>query len=47
MLWTASVLIAGLAVAAFLIWGPIGLGRGPLIVYPPEGGQMLGPQDQD
>jgi hypothetical protein len=44
--WIAAVAIASLAAAAFLIWGPIGLGSGPLTVDAPSGGQMLGLQDQ-
>jgi hypothetical protein len=31
---------------AFLLWGPIGFGSGPLTVYAPSGGQILGPRDQ-
>jgi hypothetical protein len=29
---------------AFLLWGPIGFGSGPLTVYAPSGGAILGPQ---
>jgi hypothetical protein len=39
--------LAGLVTAAFLIWGPIGIGSGPLIVDAPSGGQLLGPQNQE
>jgi hypothetical protein len=44
--WVAAVVIAGLAAAAFLAWGPIGLGPGPLVVYTPGGGQILGARSQ-
>lgn len=44
--WIGAAVIASLAVAAFMIWGPIGLGSGPLTVYAPSGGQILGPQNQ-
>jgi hypothetical protein len=44
--WLAAAMIAGLAAAAFVVWGPIGLGSGPLTVYGPSGGQILGPRNQ-
>jgi hypothetical protein len=44
--WITVVLITSLAVVAFLVWGPIGLGSGPLVVHAPTGGQILGDQDQ-
>jgi hypothetical protein len=44
--WIAVVLITSLAAVAFLVWGPIGLGSGPLVVYVPSGGQILGERDQ-
>jgi hypothetical protein len=44
--WLAGALIASLAVAAFAAWGPIGLGSGPLTVFAPGGGQILGPQSR-
>jgi hypothetical protein len=44
--WIAAVLLTSLAAVAFLVWGPIGLGGGPLVVYAPSGGQILGDQDQ-
>ena len=44
--WIAAAVIAGVAATAFLIWGPIGLGSGPVTVDGPSGGQILGPQDQ-
>lgn len=44
----AGVVVAAvvLALAAVLIWGPVGLGSGPLTVYAPSGGQVLGQKDQ-
>jgi hypothetical protein len=42
----AAVVLMSLLVAAFLLWGPIGLGSGPLSVYVPSGGQILGPRDR-
>jgi len=44
--WGGGVAAAALAVLAFLIWGPIGFGRGPLTVYAPSGGQLLGPSNR-
>jgi hypothetical protein len=44
--WLACALIASLAAAAFAVWGPIGLGSGPLTVFAPSGGQILGLQNQ-
>jgi hypothetical protein len=38
--WTVGIL-AVLLVGAFLAWGPIGLGSGPLTVNFPSGGQQL------
>jgi hypothetical protein len=45
--WIAAVVIVGFLTVAFLLWGPIGLGSGPLTVYAPSGGGILGPRDQD
>jgi hypothetical protein len=42
----AAVTLISLLAAAFLLWGPIGLGSGPLTVDAPSGGQILGPRDQ-
>ena len=42
----AAAVVMSLLVAAFLLWGPIGLGSGPLTVYAPSGGQILGPRDR-
>jgi hypothetical protein len=44
--WIAAVVILSLLTVAFLLWGPIGFGNGPLSVYAPSGGQILGPRDQ-
>lgn len=44
--WGGGVAAAALAVLAFLIWGPIGFGSGPLVVYAPSGGQLLGPSNR-
>lgn len=41
-----AVVLMSLLVAAFLLWGPIGPGSGPLTVYVPSGGQILGPRDR-
>jgi hypothetical protein len=40
--WAAGVAGLALASAAFLLWGPVGLGSGPLTVFAPSGGQLLG-----
>jgi len=40
--WAAGVAGFAFAAAAFLLWGPIGLGSGPLTVFAPAGGQLLG-----
>lgn len=45
--WGGGIAAAVLAVLAFLIWGPIGFGSGPLTVYAPSGGQTLGPANRD
>lgn len=42
----AALVLISLLVVAFLLWGPIGLGSGPLTVNTPSGGQILGPRDQ-
>jgi hypothetical protein len=44
--WLALAVIASLAAAAFVAWGPIGLGSGPLAVSAPGGGQILGLRNQ-
>ena len=44
--WIAAVVIVSFLTVAFLLWGPIGFGSGPLMVYAPSGGQILGPRDQ-
>src|SRR5215472_12162905 len=44
--WIISGVILLFLVGAFLVWGPIGFGSGPLIVYVPSGGQIVGPRDQ-
>ncbi|HUA42650.1 MAG TPA: hypothetical protein VMA32_13835 [Streptosporangiaceae bacterium] len=45
--WIAAVVAVCFLAVAFLLWGPIGFGSGPLTVYTPSGGQILGPQNQD
>ena len=44
--WIAVGVTVSLLIVAFMLWGPIGFGRGPLTVYAPSGGQILGPRDQ-
>src|SRR5215813_9255526 len=44
--WIAVVVIVSFLTVPFLLWGPIGFGSGPLTVYAPSGGGILGPRDQ-
>src|SRR5215813_6990762 len=44
--WITAVVIVSFLAVAFLLWGPIGFGSGPLTVDAPSGGQILGPRDQ-
>jgi hypothetical protein len=36
--WLAATAVAGAAVGAFLVWGPVGLGNGPLLLPSSSGG---------
>jgi hypothetical protein len=42
----AAVVLVSVLAVGFVLWGPIGLGSGPLVVYAPSGGQILGPGER-